>query len=115
MKKVVYVKRIVRIRIFERLSKRREGEIHSVLAEPDRDGFFVKVQDEQLTREANLVFTYIVGSEQGGRERGKSSDTLNRIVGDGFCGGEIGLRGGIGGNHIEGHISSWSLGAHQTR
>lgn len=40
---VIDIQDIVRIRILERLGKGRKREIYSVLAEPDRDGLFVKV------------------------------------------------------------------------
>lgn len=64
MKHVVDIKGIICVRILEGLSKGREGEINAILAKPDRDGFFVKIQDEELARETDLVFSRIVGSKE---------------------------------------------------
>ena len=68
MNEVIHIKGIVGVRILEGLGKRREREIYTVLAEPDGDGFFIEIKDDKLACKTDCIFSWIIGSEEGGRQ-----------------------------------------------
>lgn len=63
MKQVVRVQDIIGIWIFEGLSKGRLGDIYAILTVPDRDSFFIKIVNQQLSREAELIFSCELGND----------------------------------------------------